>query len=166
MKILSKIFFFIIAAIILVVGYFIGTIVLAFIFGLFLLMTVLFIVSWLLNNILNLGYNKTIKYVIKLFLCVLINIGFLALFTLVLKSFLLTKALSFQIILIWVYNIIVFTLSYIMLKSRATELQIQKDMFLVNQVTKPKKIIKTIDLVVMVIFPALLTVGYYMYVFV
>jgi hypothetical protein len=166
MKILSKILFFLLALVILVAGYFIGIFILAFIFLLILLMTILFFISWLFNNLLNITYNKTIRYIIKLFLTIFVSIGFLVLFSFILKSWLLTKSLSLQIIVLWVYNIIIFTLSYIMLKSKSSEIQIQKDVFILNSNKKPSKIVNIIDLLVMIIFPAILTFVYYSYFFV
>lgn len=166
MKILSKILFFLFALVILAIGYFIGIFILAFIFLLILLMTILFVVSYIFNNILNITYNKTIRYIIKLFLAVAVSAGFLVLFSYILKTWLLTKSISLQIILIWLYNIIVFTLSYVMLKSRSSEIQIQKNVFVLNQSKKPSKIVSTLDLIIMVIVPALLTFVYYSYYFV
>jgi hypothetical protein len=165
MKILSKIIFFLLALIILAVGYFVGTIILISIGALILLMSVLFIISWLFNNLLNISTNKTIKYIIKLVFCVLINIGFLVLFISLLKEILLKALPSIQIVVIWVFNIFIFTILYTLLKSKTKEISLQKDMYLLNT-KKTYKIITVKDIVVMIIFPALITIIYYFYFFI
>jgi hypothetical protein len=162
MNILSKILFFLAALVILVVGYFIGIFILALIFLIMLLMSVLFPISWLFNNILNITYNKPIRFIIKLGLAILVSAGFLALFSLILKTWVLTKSLSFQIIVVWLYNIIVFTISYTMLKSKSSsEVQIQKNMYVLSQELRSPKIMGILDIIIMIIFPAILTFVYY-----
>ncbi len=107
MKLLNNIIFFVLAAIILILGYFIGSIILIVIFSVIALMTIFFILSWLLNNMINITNNYKIKLFIKYLFTSITTIILLSIFWTLLNSKILTLNYFYEIIIIWAFCTII-----------------------------------------------------------
>ena len=103
---LSKIKYFIVAAIILIIGYFLGTIILGIIFGIIILMTIFFIISLIFNKSLDRIFSKKGIRFFKTILFGFIS-GLMSSF--IYKLFDFTSFSEIKIIIfLWVINAIIF----------------------------------------------------------
>jgi hypothetical protein len=129
MRLLNNIIFFILAALILILGYFIGSIILIIIFSVIILMTLFFILSWILNNFINITKNKKIKFFLKYIFTSIITIILLSIFWKLLKINILDLTNPYKtIFIIWSFCAIIFGTFWFLIKSTQSNTKYNKSL--------------------------------------
>ncbi len=97
--------YFIIAIIILILGYFFGIIILGIIAIIILLMSILFVISLIFHKSVDLFLNKKIKLFIKMFFSLVVSYGFILIFWNFINK---VKSTNIKIMLIWAITSFIF----------------------------------------------------------
>ncbi|MFH0905710.1 MAG: hypothetical protein V1824_00045 [archaeon] len=163
MKLLSKIWYFIIAIIVLIIGYFLGTIILIIIFAIIVLMTVFYFITHILNLSLSAFTNKIAQLFIKFIFTVGLTVGTIILTKLVLEKWIIISSPLIKISIIYTISTIVFAsiwysiqVSIRRYKVINTKRQGQLNSKLIDYDTNAKDL-NILDILFMLIIPALIT---------
>jgi len=158
MNILNKLKWFLIAIIILVLGYFFGLIILAVIFGIIILITVFFILSLVLNKLIDLVKSKFMKNLIKMIFASGITIGLIILFWKWIFVPLIQKSGTTGITLIWVTSAIIFGTLWNLLTIRRRVLYSYKNHLFDYKQSRQQPGIHVWDILFMLVIPTIITV--------
>lgn len=153
MNFITKIIFFILAGIIIVLGFVLGTFVLTFIFLLLVLMTILFIVMWLFNNIVSLFKTPTAKLVFKTIFTIFIVYGLITLLWLFTSKYFLALEKYTAITTLWVITTAIFSFLWYNLHLKK---QTKKHTYLWDEYKSNKNALDTWDMLLMVIMPSII----------
>ncbi|HOW29754.1 MAG TPA: hypothetical protein PK685_03760 [archaeon] len=153
MNLLTKIIFLILAGIILVLGFVLGTFILTFIFIVLLLMTVLFIIMWLFNNIVTLFKTGTAKLIFKAIFSVLVTYGLITILWIFSSKYFLALEKYTAIITLWVISALIFSLLWYLLHLKK---QTKAHTYLWDEYKKNPDALNTWDVLVMLVMPSLI----------
>lgn len=153
MNLLTKIIFLILAGIILVLGFVLGTFILTFIFIILLLMSVLFIIMWLFNNVVTLFKTGTAKLIFKAIFSVLVTYGLISILWFFTSKHFLALEKYTAIITLWVITALIFSSLWYLLHLKK---QSRKHVYLWDEYKKNPDALNTWDALVMLIMPSLI----------
>lgn len=149
----SNIKYFLLAIIILVLGYFFGIIILGIIAIIILLMSLLFVISFVFNKSLDVLFNRKVRLFITMFFSIGVSYGFILLFW---KSIDKIVNINIKITVIWAISAFFFgTLWNLFI--------IRKRVSYKNKVfdyKEPRKGIQLKDLIFMILIPAIFTIAF------
>jgi hypothetical protein len=149
----SNIKYFLIAIIILILGYFFGIIILAIIAIIILLMSVLFLFSLIFNKSVSFFFNKRVRLFLKMFFSLFVSYGFVILF------YNLVDKITNQVLkisVIWAITAIVFgTLWNLLVIKRRVSYKNK-----VFDYSEPRVGIQLKDLLFMIIIPVIFTIAF------
>lgn len=153
MKLVTKILFFILAGIILLLGFVLGTFILTFIFVLLVLMTVLFIIMWLFNNLITLFKSGFAKLAFKSIFSTAVTCGLISLLLFFTSKHFYSLEASIAISTLWVITTMLFgALWYLLHLKRQTK----KHIYLWDEYKKNANTLNTWDVLVILVFPSLI----------
>jgi len=153
MNVLTKIAFIVLAIVILVLGFLVGTFILIFIFGLLLLMTLLFVVIWLFNNIVSIFKSNFARLAFKSIFSVLVTYGLLQLLWIFTSKYFLQMDKMIAISTLWVISAIFFGALWYLLHIKK---QTKKNQYLWQDYKISSNTLNTWDALMMLIFPAII----------
>lgn len=153
MNILTKIIFLILAGIIIVLGFVLGTFILTFIFIVLVFMSILFIIMWLFNNIVTLFKTGTAKLIFKSIFSVLITSGLLSLLWLFTSKYFMQLEKYTALTLLWVIATLIFSSLWYLLHLKK---QTKKHVYLWDEYKRNPEALTVWDTIVMLIMPSLI----------
>jgi hypothetical protein len=155
MSFLSNLRYFFIALIILVLGYFFGTIILLVIFAVILLIFILFLLAWVFNRLVDIFTNKQMRLLIKMMFSSSITVGAGIIFWKLFSFKLLASSSTLAIVLLWTINVFIFSILWHILhiKKRGHH-RISQQLFDYSELDTA---IKFLDIIFMLIIPTIIT---------
>jgi len=149
----SNIKYFLLAIIILVLGYFFGIIILGIIGVIILLMSLLFLISFIFNKSLDVLFNRKVRLFLTMFFSLAIPYGFILLFF---NSIDKISNINIKITVIWFITAFFFG-------SLWNILVVRKRVSYKNKVfdyKEPRKGLQLKDLIFMIVIPTIFTVTF------
>ncbi len=158
MSILNKIKWFLIAILILVLGYFFGIIILGIIFGIIILLTVFFLLSLILNRLIDLVRSSFMKNLIKTIFASIITVGLILIFWRLLFIPIIQKSTTIGITSIWVISAIIFGTLWNLMTLKRRVMYSYKNHLLDYKESRSQPGIHAWDIVFMLVIPTIITV--------
>lgn len=154
MSFFSKLKYFFIAMIILVLGYFFGTIILLIVFSIVLLIFILFLLAWIFNRLVDIFTNKQVRLLIKMLFASAITVGAGIIFWKVFSSWLLSKSATLAIIVLWTLTAFIFSVLWntMHIKKRGHQ-RVSNKLFDYSELDSS---IRFIDVIFMLIIPTII----------
>jgi len=158
MNILNKLKWFLIAIIILVLGYFFGLIILGVIFGIIILLTIFFVLSLILNKLIDLVKSGFMKNLIKMVFASGITVAIILIFWKLFFVPIIIKSSTTGITLIWVVTAILFGTLWNFMTIRRRVIYTYKNHLFDYKQSKQQPGIHVWDILFMLIIPTIITV--------